>query len=240
MKKYKKLWIVVIVLFCLFCSGYAYVNTYYKGNTVAYDALVSDAQITVEKQNDWIAFVPKQYDTGIILYPGAKVESEAYAPLCKKYAEAGVLTIVVKMPLHLAFFDQNAADKVMDAYTCKHWYIAGHSLGGVCAGNYFKEHQDTLDGLFLLASYTTADFSNTDAKMVYVEASNDQVLNQKSYEKNMKNASDEAYAIIINGGNHAQFGSYGKQSGDGEPTISAQEQWDICVQKTLDLMSEEK
>ena len=240
MLKHKKLWIIVLVVACLTCVGYVYVNTYYCANTVAEDAMVSDSMVRVDDQEDWIAFVPEKYEMGIILYPGAKVESEAYAPLCKRYAQAGVLSAVAKVPFHIAFFAQNIADEIKSAYVCKNWYIGGHSLGGVVAGNYFKEHQDGLEGLVLLASYTTADFSGTDAKMIYVEASNDLVLNKKSYEKNMKNASNESYAITIQGGNHAQFGSYGKQKGDGDATISPQKQWDTCVEETVKLMGEVK
>lgn len=31
--------------------------------------------------------------------------------------------------------------------------------------------------------------------------------------------------VVIEGGNHAQFGSYGKQAGDNDASISAEEQW---------------
>jgi len=42
--------------------------------------------------------------------------------------------------------------------------------------------------------------------------------------------------MTIEGGNHAQFGSYGPQPGDNEATISAQEQLDQTVEAIALLM----
>ncbi len=39
---------------------------------------------------------------------------------------------------------------------------------------------------------------------------------------------------VIEGGNHAQFGSYGPQQGDGEPLVSAEEQ----VEETVTAIAE--
>jgi hypothetical protein len=41
---------------------------------------------------------------------------------------------------------------------------------------------------------------------------------------------------VLEGGNHAQFGSYGKQNGDKEATMSADEQLRRTVAATLDFM----
>ena len=41
------------------------------------------------------------------------------------------------------------------------------------------------------------------------------------------------YEFVIEGGNHAQFGSYGPQSGDGEAQISPAEQWRQTVEAIL-------
>ena len=38
-------------------------------------------------------------------------------------------------------------------------------------------------------------------------------------------APDRSAELVIEGGNHAQFGSYGKQRGDGEAAIPPEEQW---------------
>jgi hypothetical protein len=36
--------------------------------------------------------------------------------------------------------------------------------------------------------------------------------------------------VVIEGGNHAQFGNYGKQKGDPDATISREEQQDKAVE----------
>ncbi|MBP1578455.1 MAG: hypothetical protein J6B57_00020 [Oscillospiraceae bacterium] len=46
--------------------------------------------------------------------------------------------------------------------------------------------------------------------------------------------------LEIPGGNHAGFGCYGKQSGDGESDITAGEQWDItekAIREFVDSLS---
>ena len=52
----------------------------------------------------------------------------------------------------------------------------------------------------------------------------DGVLNRDSYEKDRKNLPTDFTEVSIDGGCHAQFGSYGAQKGDGTPTISNEEQ----------------
>ena len=41
---------------------------------------------------------------------------------------------------------------------------------------------------------------------------------------------DKSEVVEIDGGNHAWFGNYGEQDGDGEATISHQEQQDITTE----------
>jgi hypothetical protein len=44
--------------------------------------------------------------------------------------------------------------------------------------------------------------------------------------------------VVIEGGNHAQFGSYGFQAGDNEATISPEEQWTQIAAATLEFLKE--
>ena len=50
------------------------------------------------------------------------------------------------------------------------------------------------------------------------------MLNRESYEKNWSNLPADTSEVVLDGGCHAQFGSYGPQDGDGIPTISGEEQ----------------
>ena len=102
--------------------------------------------------------------------------------------------------------------------------MAGHSLGGAMAANYAAGQSEVFDGLILLAAYSTKDLSQTTLRVLSVYGSEDGVMNRESYEKNRSNLPTDTTEVVLDGGCHAQFGSYGPQDGDGIPTISGEEQ----------------
>lgn len=198
-------------------------------DNAALAALEGDDKVQVVQQNDEIAFLGPDRDPdntyGLVFYPGAKVDYRAYAPLLHKLASRGWICIDVSMPLDLAILDQDAATDAMSQYPqVEHWYIAGHSLGGAMGANYASSHADSLEGLVLLAAYSTQDISSSSLNVLSVYGSNDGVLNREKYVSNRANLPDSAKELIISGGNHAQFGSYGEQRGDGAAGISAEQQ----------------
>ncbi len=235
--KQKKQFFLRIVLFCLLvvCVLFGvYVSSYYHADTAAEDALLSDDSVTVtEVSNNWI-FAPEHPTAGLIFYPGGKVENTAYAPLLHNLAEDGILCVLVKMPCNLAVLDRNAADGIAEEFSdVDTWYIGGHSLGGAMAASYAAEHTDALDGLVLLAAYSTADLSGTGLRVCSLYGSEDGVLNREKYEANRSNLPPDTTETVISGGCHAGFGSYGPQKGDRTPTISAEEQ----QQQTADALA---
>ena len=117
----------------------------------------------------------------------------------------------------------------MDTYDYDSWYLGGHSLGGAMIASFAAKHTDQIDGLLLLASYTTKDLSDTDLSVVTVYGSEDGVLNRKNLEKGEKLLPENHVTKCIEGGNHAQFGSYGAQKDDGTAAISAEAQIDETV-----------
>ena len=92
------------------------------------------------------------------------------------------------------------------------------------AANYAAAHSEDFDGLILLAAYSTKDLPGTTLRVLSVYGSEDGVMNQESYEKDRANLPADTTEVVLNGGCHAQFGSYGPQDGDGVPTISGEEQ----------------
>ena len=107
------------------------------------------------------------------------------------------------------------------------------SLGGAMAASYLEKHVEEYKGLILCASYSTIDFSDTDLKVVSMYGSNDEVLNIKKYEECRTNLPDDFAELIIEGGNHAFFGTYGLQEGDGTATIENSSQIAIAVEFTI-------
>lgn len=141
------------------------------------------------------------------------------------------------MPLKLAVLNPNKADTVFSQYEYDHRYIGGHSLGGAMAAVYAAEH-DELDGAILCAAYPTKQLDNDDLEVI-VYGSEDAVLNREKLSEGQQYASDHTFEDVIEGGNHAQFGNYGKQAGDGEATISAKEQQSLAAAFIIERLQEQ-
>ena len=138
----------------LIVGGTLWMFASYPYGEEAKRSLKSDENITVDN-GDYIVFSSNYINstTGFIFYPGAKVEPESYAPLCKKVSEAGYTVIIVPMPLNFAIFDSDKAEDVIAKFPeIKKWAIGGHSLGGVMACKYASENEK-IKAVALYASY---------------------------------------------------------------------------------------
>ena len=226
MKTKKKLAIgFVAFLMLTVCVFLIYTSDYYHADKTAIEVASAGAGIHVSHSNGALVFDPGNADTALIFYPGGKVEYTAYEPLMINIAQKGMVCILPEMPFHLAVFGMNAADRFLLAYPeIKHWYIGGHSLGGSMAASYAAKNTGRIEGLILLASYSAADISLSDMKVLSVYGSEDGVLNRESYQKNKSNLPAKFSEIILQGGNHAGFGYYGPQKGDGKASISKEQQ----------------
>lgn len=218
--------VCLTVLLVFGIGSYAYVSDYYHADETALEAMAYQTEsVQVEQDGNAIWFIPEDPTAGLIFYPGGKVEYTAYAPLLRACAENGILCALVRMPGNLAVLDANAADGLQQEHPeVTNWYIAGHSLGGAMAAGYAAAHEKDFDGLILLAAYSTKDISQTTLRVLSVYGSEDGVLNRESYEKNWSNLPTDTTEVVLDGGCHAQFGSYGPQDGDGIPAISGEEQ----------------
>lgn len=200
---------------------FLYVGDYYHDADTQHRNLVSTEQLPVEQGDGFLAFGDPESPIGLVFYPGAKVEYSAYAPLMRELAERGYFAVVVQMPLNFAILDINAADRVIEAYPqVDTWWIGGHSLGGSMAAQYAADHADALAGVVLLGAYTASDLSDTDLGVITIYGSNDQVLNRAKLAESEPLLPPAARTTVIAGGNHAYFGSYGLQSGDGASPIT--------------------
>ena len=213
-----------------------YVNTYYHADKTAGAFLVSDEQVRVEKtEYGWFLDGPSE-ENAMVFYPGAKVEETAYAPLLHRFAKEGMDVCLVKMPFRLAFLGIDKASDVMSQYDYENWYIGGHSLGGAMSAVYAADHGNELRGAVLLAAYATKKLDD-DLLEIVIYGSEDGVLNKAKTEEGRQFApSTEGnyLELVIDGGNHAFIGSYGRQKGDGEARITAEEQQEKIVSLVMD------
>lgn len=216
---------LIAALLLIVCGFFIYASDYYHGDNTAITTAIKDSGINISNRNGDLVFDPGNTDTAVIFYPGGKVEYSAYEPLMIKIAQKGILCILPKMPYNLAVFDINAADKYISGHPeILHWYIGGHSLGGSMAASYASKNTGKVEGLILLASYSAADISSSGIRVMSIYGSNDGVLNKKSYDKNKINLPANFTELVIKGGNHAGFGSYGPQKGDGKADITPEQQ----------------
>lgn len=218
-----------ILLLCL--AGGIYVNDYYHADGAALKALEGGGEVSMEQIWDGrIVFAPARPVAGLIFYPGGKVEYTAYAPLLHSLAEQGVLCVLIKMPCNLAVLDIDAADGTQEEFPeIEDWYIGGHSLGGSMAAGYVSDHTEDYKGLILLAAYAAEDIRQSGLKVISVYGDKDGVLDMEKYTDNLQNLPEDREEYIIEGGCHAQFGSYGIQKEDGIPQISGKEQKEVTV-----------
>lgn len=217
---------IALVLSVVLGGGALYFSDYYHADETAL-AAVADSGAESDKTAGLHAFAPRDTEpvAGLVFYPGAKVQPEAYAPLLEACASRGVLCVLVRPPLNFALFDVSAAEEVMAQFPqVDTWILAGHSLGGVAAAQYAGEHLDSVDAMVFLASYPAADLSLLDGPTLSIVGSEDEVLNRTAYTDAWAKLPAGAQELVIEGGNHAYYGNYGEQAGDGTATIAREEQ----------------
>jgi dienelactone hydrolase len=199
-----------------------YVTT---GKRPALPAAQAVADAVVRAPGGWIEFKPNApAKRGVIVYPGGLVDEAAYAPLSRELAQFDALVVLVPMPFELAVFDIRAADRVVAAHPeIDSWYIAGHSLGGSMACQWISENpaalrESKLKGVMLWGSYCASDISSSKLRVLSLVGENDSLVRSRPDDALLVNLPPAPQLRFIPGGNHAMFGDYGLQGGDGNAT----------------------
>jgi hypothetical protein len=200
-------------------------------------ALQSDSQVTVDS-GQWLTFEPvgTQPTTGLILYPGGRVDYRSYAPAAHDIAAQGYLVVITRAPLNLAVLHPGAASDVIRANPqIQHWAIGGHSLGGTMAADFAETHPGSVEALILWASYPASsdNLSQSGLQVLSISGTLDGLSTPSKIAASAPLLPANTTWVPIQGGDHAQFGWYGSQSGDNPATISRQAQQDQIVQATL-------
>lgn len=239
---WKRVLIIIFVLLFTVSAGFVGWASFPLGpGEIALTAMQSDAAVSVETVQGWTVFSPVDGtpQTGFIFYPGGRVDYRSYAPVLKPLAEQGFLVILVPMPLSLAFFAPDKADAVVTAFPeIQDWAIGGHSLGGAMAARYVYNHPGEIEGLALWASYpaSTDGLTDRDLALLSIYGTEDGKVEELGHSGNLLPA--DTIWVIIEGGNHAQFGDYGLQPGDGTAKISSNEQWQAVVSATTEWLKD--
>lgn len=164
----------------------------------------------------------------MVIVGGALVDLKAYSFMAEELSQRQIDVYLVKSPYELPVLNMNAARNVIKQNHLKNVYLAGHSLGGVVAAQNIV--QDT-KGLILLASYPAknTDLSHRSIRVLSLTATNDKVLKWGNWRSARTRLPRTTQYVSIKGGNHAGFGVYGVQKGDGKATISNEAQQESIV-----------
>ncbi|MBU1142803.1 MAG: alpha/beta hydrolase [Firmicutes bacterium] len=237
MKRTKKillilLIVIAIVVFGIF--GYIQVSTYMPSD----DAKLIISEI--DKTNNLYIFEPEEAIANFIFYPGGFVDERAYAVLLDGLRNEGIRVFLVSMPFKLAITNSDAAKKIHQTYPSElPWYIIGHSLGGASASIFLNQNPDWIDGLILLAAYPadSSDLSSSGYSVLSIYGDQDLVLDVSKLDitKPLLPSNTEYHVII--GGNHAYFGNYGEQKGDGEASITRELQQALTIERIVTFLA---
>ncbi|KAG4095771.1 hypothetical protein H8356DRAFT_1361486 [Neocallimastix lanati (nom. inval.)] len=144
-------------------------------------------------------------------FDGAKVQEEAYAEILSKLDQKGIDGYLMKMPLNFALFGRDKATDMINNNKKKNYM----NNGGAMAAMYAADHANEIDGLAMLAAYSTKKLPNK-MKVVSIVGTNDKILKWESYNKNLINLPE----------NYTE--------GDGTSTISVEEQHEQTVNAILE------
>ncbi|MHC5229345.1 alpha/beta hydrolase [Enterococcus sp. LJL99] len=212
-------WGLGIVLILLLASGlFLHFNTYQP------TAEALDQAKTAKIENKTLFFKGDSDKPTVLFYQGGLVENASYSIWAKKVSEAGYPVYLIKEPLNLAVLAPNKAEKIISTNHINSYVIGGHSLGGVMASRFAAEQKNdsSLKGVFFLASYPDkkGSLDSFSGEIVSITGSEDGVLNWEAYTEAKEYLPSQTAYKTIEGGNHAGFGSYGKQKKDKDASIS--------------------
>jgi hypothetical protein len=209
---------------------------------IALAAMESTDQVQVSDQPMMLVLVPRvdALNRGFVFYPGARVDPQAYVPMLKPLAEAGILVVIPKMPLGFAVLGIDRAAEIQAVYPqilC--WAIGGHSLGGSMAAEYVAKFPEEMQGIVFVASYPARNTSlaSLPIRGLVISGSLDGLVAAEDVASVETNFPQESEFVLLEGANHAQFGHYGPQSGDNLAEMSAEEQRAKSTQAMLDFFS---
>jgi surfactin synthase thioesterase subunit len=162
-------------------------------------------------------------------------EPSAYAPLARTLSEAGYLTIIVKLPWgtaplagHEAQLWQTTQTIMTKENSIQQWILGGHSRGAAIAARTILAHEASFAGLILIGTSHPKEaafsLSSSQIPVTKIFASEDGLASVAEVEANRGFLPQQTTWTKIAGGNHAQFGYYGTQLGDGQAIISREQQ----------------
>ncbi|MET1018603.1 MAG: alpha/beta hydrolase [Microterricola sp.] len=211
-------WVVAAVLLVAIIF-LVWTQTVMQGERPAALKAWNDDAVTITSTDDAIILQPTEPSTGdgLVFVPGARVDPYAYMYKLTGIVEQGTTVVITKPTLNLAFFDQRPLSTfTAEAPDVDRWFVGGHSLGGVRACMLAADSD--VAGLVLFGSYCANDLSESGLPVLSISGENDGLSTPSKITDAAPLLPSDARFVQIQGANHASFGDYGVQPGDGEAT----------------------
>ena len=203
----------------------------------------SDATVEVDISEETMTFKPTADSAGVglLFYPGALVDPDAYVPMAHQLAEAGYEVRIIKTSYRMtamSWQENETTTRTHNALTDKEWVLAGHSRGARMALTFARANESALAGLVLVGSSHPREISHAHLKIpvMKVYGTNDGLASPAEVEQYKHNLPAHTQWVRIEGANHAQFGWYGSQLGDDDATISREAQQQHLVNALTDFL----
>jgi hypothetical protein len=233
--------VVVLVAAAALLVGFA--GTPYTAPEGTVDRVQATQDVTVESIAGGYEIRPasQTVDTGLVFYPGARVDPDAYVSVLAPVAHQADAAVFIPRPrLNLAIFEPRMAATVFDANpTIETWYVGGHSLGGAMACRYAASEPEAVDGLVLFGSYCDRSIAETDLAVLTIGGTRDAVLGTSRATLRPENLPESATVRRVEGLNHTYFGSYVGQPDDRPATISRSRAHRILQNEVVNLLRNE-
>lgn len=216
---------VVAVLLLVVVVFLVWAHIVMQGTRSAALTVWQDDRVAVRDAGDSVVMTPTgaANGVGVVFIPGAKVDPYAYMATFRQVVASGTTVVITKPTLNLAFFDTRPmATFESHAPEVRTWAVGGHSLGGVRACQLADD--PAVAGLLLLGSYCANDLSDSSVVVLSVSGSRDGLSTPAKVAAAAHRLPEQGRTTVeIQGANHADFGYYGPQPGDGTATISRAE-----------------
>ncbi len=231
--------IATIIGLCVFSLLLVHLFGYfYLGKTLHDDVQSSlqPSQTVAIQTKPWLSFTPHQQPikAGLIFHPGGYVDPEAYAKILRPLAETGVMCVAIPGRFRIPILNRRDAQKVMNQYPdISHWYISGHSIGGVVTNLFMCEEKNknnkALKGIILLGSFFIDRYNLADLNLPTLSLYGTEDRMAHKFVRFDKNLPSPKQTIVIDGGNHGQFGSYTRHLHDNPALISREKQQQLTI-----------
>lgn len=221
-------------------------NTF-RTRDVAGALLSSDSTVQVDSSRELLVFRPlvATGKAGLVFIVGAGVGAEAYAPLLRPIAEQGYPVHVVRLPYRVAPLESHKLTAIRRARSVIEydpavpgWVVAGHSLGGALASRLAVNAPEGVKAIVLIGTSHPKrdDLAGSSISFIKVVGTKDGVATPEMVETNRHLLPAATSWVIVEGGNHSQFGHYGHQLFDGTPAIERERQQELTRTALLEAL----